>query len=109
MAWCRPNCPAIERSVYSAYEKTQIRELKRHLPTLAEGLSALLHRLVYLRPIAEKFYYHPSQQGSWSIKEVLPAITGHGYEELEGIKDGGMAMDAYVEAIDPRSLSEYSA
>jgi hypothetical protein len=86
--------------VYSAYEKTQIRELKRHLPRLAERLSALMHRLVDLRPIAERFYYHPSQQGSWSIKEVLPAITGRGYEELPGIKDGGMAMEAYVEAID---------
>jgi hypothetical protein len=51
--------------VYSAYEKTQIRELKRRLPHLTEGLSALSHRLVDLRPIAEKFYYHPSQQGSW--------------------------------------------
>jgi hypothetical protein len=54
-----------------------------------------------LRPIAERFYYHPSRQGSWSIKEVLPAITGRGYEELEGIQDGGMAMEAYVEAIGP--------
>jgi hypothetical protein len=106
--------------VYSAYEKTQIRELKRQLPQLAEGLSALSHRLVDLRPTAERYYYHPSQQGSWSIKDVLPAITGHGYEELEGIKDGGMAMEAYVEAIDPgtsvtrkaqieRELKEYCA
>jgi hypothetical protein len=70
------------------------------------GLSAVMHRLVDLRPIAEKFYYHPSQQGSWSIKEVLPAITGRGYEELEGIKDGGMAMEAYVEAIDPGTSAE---
>ncbi|HWS65774.1 MAG TPA: hypothetical protein VN325_23690 [Steroidobacteraceae bacterium] len=31
---------------------------------------------------------------------MLPAITGHGYEELTGIKDGGMAMEAYVEAVD---------
>jgi hypothetical protein len=95
--------------VYSAYEKTQIRELRRQLPTLAAELSALMHRLVDLRPIAEKFYYHPSQQGSWSIKEVLPAITGHGYEELEGIKDGGMAMEAYVEAIDPDTSAERKA
>jgi len=95
--------------VYSAYEKTQIRELKRRLPHLAEELSALMHRLVDLRPIAEKFYYHPSQQGSWSIKDVLPAITGHGYEELEGIKDGGMAMEAYVEAIEPRTTAERRA
>jgi hypothetical protein len=63
-------------------------------------------QLVDLRPIAEKFYYHPSQQGSWSIKEVLPAITGHGYDELEGIKDGGMAMEAYVEAIDPQTTAK---
>jgi hypothetical protein len=92
--------------VYSAYEKTQIRELRRRFPQLAERLSALLHRLVDLRPIAERFYYHPSQQGSWSIKEVLPAITGRGYEELEGIKDGGMAMEAYVEAIEPSTSTE---
>ena len=63
--------------VYSAYEKTQIRELKRQLPPLAGGLAALLRRLVDLRPIAERFYYHPSQQGSWSIKDVLPAIRLH--------------------------------
>jgi Domain of unknown function(DUF2779) len=87
--------------VYSAYEKTQIRELKRQLPHVAKGLSELMRRLLDLRPIAEKFYYHPSQEGSWSIKELLPAVTGRGYEELEGIKDGGMAMEVYVEAIDP--------
>jgi hypothetical protein len=95
--------------VYSAYEKTQIRELKRQLPNLAVGLSALMRRLVDLRPIAERFYYHPSQQGSWSIKEVLPAITGRGYDELEGIKDGGMAMEAYVEAIGPSTSAERKA
>ena len=33
---------------------------------------------------------------------MLPAITGRGYEELEGIKDGGMAM----EAIDPGTSAE---
>jgi hypothetical protein len=40
---------------------------------------------------------------------VLPAITGRGYEELEGIKDGGMAMDAYVEAIDSSTSAERKA
>jgi hypothetical protein len=64
---------------------------------------------VDLRPIAEKFYYHPSQQGSWSVKEMLPAMTGRGYDELEGIKDGGMAMEAYVEAIDPQTSAERKA
>jgi hypothetical protein len=42
----------------------------------------------------------PSKSGgSWSIKDVLPGITGHGYEELAGIKDGGMAMGALVSSL----------
>jgi hypothetical protein len=45
-------------------------------------------------------YYHPSQQGSWSIKKVLPAIAPDlRYEALEGVQDGGIAMDAFCEAI----------
>jgi hypothetical protein len=27
-------------------------------------------------------YYHPSQKGSASLKKVLPAVTGQGYDEL---------------------------
>jgi hypothetical protein len=61
---------------------------------------------VDLRPIAERCYYHPSQEGSWSIKKVLPAITGRGYEELDGVRDGGMAMEAYMEAIEPGTAEE---
>jgi len=86
---------------YSSYEKTQIKELKRYLPKLSKGLVAILARLVDLRPIAEEFYYHPRQQGSWTIKQVLPATTGRDYDELIGIKDGSMAMAAYLEAIEP--------
>ena len=45
-------------------------------------------------------YYHPSQQGSWSIKAVLPALCPElSYESLEGVQDGTMAMEAYLEAI----------
>jgi len=32
-------------------------------------------RLVDLLPVAKGHYYHPSQQGSWSIKKVLPALV----------------------------------
>ena len=62
-----------------------------------------------LRPIAERCYYHPSQEGSWSIKKVLPALTGRGYEELEGVKDGGMAMEAYIEAMSAATTKERKA
>ena len=35
-------------------------------------------------------YYNPKQQGSASIKDVLPAITGKSYKGME-IGDGGTA------------------
>lgn len=92
--------------VYSSYEKTRLSDLIRDFPSLADGLARLQHRLVDLRPIAETYYYHPSQQGSWSIKKVLPALTNRSYDELEGIRDGGMAMEAYLEAIAPETAPD---
>lgn len=92
--------------VYSSFEKSRIEELIEQFPEQAEALDELVGRLVDLRPIAEKCYYHPDQQGSWSIKKVLPAVTGRSYEELEGIRDGGMAMEAYVEAVAAETTAE---
>ena len=64
-------------------------------------------RIVDLFPIAANRYYHPSQQGSWSIKVVLPAIAPDlSYDKLDGVKDGGMAMDAFCEAIQPSNSEE---
>ena len=88
---------------YSAgFESSRIRELAERFPELAKPLLAINERMVDLLPIARNRYYHPSQQGSWSIKVVLPAIAPDlSYDKLEGIKDGGMAMDAFCEAIQP--------
>lgn len=44
-------------------------------PQLSESLLAINARVVDLLPIARERYYHPSQQGSWSIKKVLPAVV----------------------------------
>lgn len=95
--------------VYSSFEASRIKELKKQFPRLNRPLLALLKRLVDLRPIAERCYYHPGQEGSWSIKKVLPALTGRGYEVLDGVKDGGMAMEAYLEAIEPGTTAERKA
>ena len=55
-----------------------------------------------LLPVARKRYYHPGQQGSWSIKRVLPAIAPDlRYDTLAGVQDGGAAIHAYLEAIAP--------
>jgi len=89
--------------VYSAsFEKPRIKELALRFPRLKTGLLAINDRVVDLRRVAEQRYYHPSQQGSWSIKNVLPAVAPDlSYEDLEGVQDGGMAMAAFLEAIAP--------
>jgi hypothetical protein len=54
------------------------------------------HRIVdLLTPFRSFHYYHPDQRGSASIKQVMPAITGHGYDELD-IQEGGTASLEFV-------------
>lgn len=91
--------------VYNAgFEGARIRELASRFPKLSAELLAIGDRLVDLLPIAESRYYAPTQQGSWSIKRVLPAMTGRDdYEQLEGVQDGTMAMDAFLEAVNPKT------
>jgi hypothetical protein len=84
------------------FEKLRIAELAAQFPRLKASLQAIRDRIVDLLPIARQRFYHPSQQGKWSIKNVLPAIAPDlRYDELDGIQNGGMAMQAYQEAIAP--------
>jgi hypothetical protein len=97
--------------VYNAgFETTRIKELGERFPRLKRSLLAINERIVDLLRIAEQRYYHPSQQGSWSIKKVLPAVAPDlRYDALDGVQDGGMAMDAFVEAISPSTSSARKA
>jgi hypothetical protein len=93
--------------VYSSFEAKRIRELAKQYPKLKPALLALCGRLVDLLPIAEEHYYHPSQQGSWSLKKLLPAVAPDlCYDTLPGVKDGDMAMAAYAQAIAPGTAPE---
>jgi hypothetical protein len=84
----------------SGFETKRIEELAQRFSSLRNSLLAIAGRIVDLHPIAVSHYYHPSQQGSWSIKNVLPAIAPKlDYDALGGVQNGGMAMDAYMEAI----------
>lgn len=91
--------------VYNAgFERARIRELSERFPRFAKQLLALNERVVDLLPVARDHYYHPSQQGSWSIKAVLPALCPDlHYGDLDGVQDGGMAMDAFLEALAPQT------
>lgn len=97
--------------VYNAgFETARIHELAlrySHLAQLSAALLAINARVVDLLPIARERYYHPSQQGSWSIKKVLPAVVPElRYDALDGVQDGGMAMAAFLEAIHPDTNAE---
>lgn len=89
--------------VYNAtFEKSRIAELGVRFPHLSIKLKELNDRIVDLMPITKNYYYHPSQAGSWSIKNVLPALVPElSYSNLEGVQDGTLAILAYLEAIDP--------
>jgi hypothetical protein len=94
--------------VYNAgFEKARMKELAVRFPERALQLQAIISRVVDLLPVARSHYYHPSQQGSWSIKKVLPAVVPElHYGALEGVQDGGAAMNVYLEAINPTTESE---
>lgn len=94
--------------VYNAgFETSRMSELATRHPQFGASLLAINARVVDLLPIARERYYHPSQQGSWSIKKVLPALVPElRYDALDGVQDGGMAMEAFLEAIHPNTPTE---
>ena len=94
--------------VYNAgFERGRMWDLAKLFPRHAPGLEAIIDRVVDLWPIAKNRYYHPSQHGSWSLKAVLPAaVPDLSYDDLDGVQDGMMAGDAFMEAIDPATTPE---
>lgn len=91
----------------AAFESKVIKTLAAQYPDMKEALLALDERLVDLLPIAKAHHYHPEQQGSWSIKNLLPTIDPSlNYAELEGVQHGQMAMEAFNESIQPDTTEE---
>ncbi|MYC13571.1 MAG: DUF2779 domain-containing protein [Gemmatimonadetes bacterium] len=89
---------------YGSYEKTVLNALIARYPDLAENLHKLKERLVDLLSIVRKTYYHPDMLGSWSIKNVSPAIAPHlGYGSLGDVQDGSAAGTAYLQIINPEA------
>jgi hypothetical protein len=97
--------------VYNAgFETARIREVAARFPDLENALLSINERIVDLLPVARRRYYHPGQEGSWSIKKVLPAIAPDlSYEALDGVQDGGLAMEAFQEAIATTTTPERRA
>ncbi len=79
-----------------AFENTRLRELKEQFEEYQEAITSLQERIVDLMtPFRKKHYYLPAMEGSYSIKQVLPALfPDMSYDELE-IGNGGDASAAF--------------
>ncbi len=73
------------------FEEGILKELAIVFPEYNDWIIGIRSRLVdLLQPFRSFYYYHPLQKGSASIKKVLPALTGKGYDGME-ISEGGEA------------------
>jgi hypothetical protein len=83
--------------VYNAhFEKGVLSRCAELFPEFGSWVGSVKHRVVdLLTPFKSFSYYHPDQRGSASIKQVMPAITGRGYDELD-IQEGATASTEFV-------------
>ncbi len=79
-----------------SFEQGRLKELAEAFPEEKKWIDLVIARMVdLLIPFRSFHYYHPQQKGSASIKEVLPALTGKSYSEME-IEDGGTASLSFL-------------
>lgn len=86
---------------HQSAETTVLNRLAERLEgEVASPLRGLVPRFRDTEVIARAGYYHPDQQGSWSIKKLAPVLVQRGYDDLE-IGHGMAAVMAWRQAIDP--------
>ena len=79
-----------------SFEKRIMNELGRAFPENNKWIVSLTDKFADLLAPFQKFYYYDSkQQGSASLKKVLPALTGRDYVDLE-IASGDSASLQYL-------------
>lgn len=80
-----------------SFEKNIVLELAEIFPEYKDWAKSICGRLAdLLIPFRNFDYYNSKQNGSASIKKVLPAITGKNYQDLD-IFDGDTASVSFLE------------
>lgn len=75
-------------AMYTPFERTQIRMMQEMNPSLAADLAELEAKLLDLKTVVHRNVYHPKFGGSFSIKDVLPALVGVTYKDTVTIANG---------------------
>ena len=82
------------------FEKGVIKKLAEMFTEFAPRLMAIHDNIQDLMtPFAKKDYYLPSMKGSYSIKQILPALVpdmAKAYKELDFVQNGGQAMQTFA-------------
>jgi hypothetical protein len=87
--------------IYTSYETGVLNSIIEHFPKYTEELWAIIDRFKDLHAIIRTHYYHPKFYGSFSLKNVLPALVPEmSYAKLS-IQDGMQASLEYLRMIDP--------
>ncbi len=83
---------------YMPFEKGRLEELAKRYPRKNKQIQGVINNMVdLLEPFKARHLYSWKQEGSHSLKAVLPAfVKDLSYDDLE-IGDGGGAMQAYHE------------
>jgi len=83
-----------------SFEKGVLQRLAEEYGAWGKELLAIRDNIKDLMtPFQQKHYVTPSMQGSYSIKYVLPALVPEmkeAYQELDGVQNGGEAMNAFA-------------
>jgi len=81
----------------AGYEIRVLKSCVVYFPEYGAWVQSILPRFVdLLIPFRDFYYYHPDQNGSNSLKAVLPALTGRGYGGLD-ISEGQTASLRFME------------
>ncbi len=79
-----------------SFEITRLKEIARDFPEYLDEVDERIDRIKDLMlPFQKKYFYKPEMMGSYSIKNVLPALVPDLSYEGMPVAEGGMAMIVY--------------
>jgi len=90
------------------FERGKLKDLIDLYPEYSIEINAIISRLKDLMlPFQKKWYYTPEMRGSYSIKQVLPALVPSlSYDNLD-IKDGGSASTIFMQMVNGTFEGDY--
>lgn len=82
------------------FERKRLEEITRDFPEYTNDIESVLMRLKDLMiPFKDKYYYKPEMRGSYSIKEVLPALVPELKYDGLAINNGDLASITFMKIV----------